>query len=113
MILERHNINFETQKQFDNCKYIKNLYFDFYLPNYNLCIEYDGKVSKNSFLFASTNQFLFYPINCSNLNVLENEFKKKDINLFLSKSYYSHYAYNVIFDKNDNSVRVYQFRNKK
>jgi hypothetical protein len=81
--------------------------------NLKKCIEDDENVSKNSFLFASTNQFLFYPINCSNLNVLENEFKKKDINLFLSKSYYSHYAYNVIFDKNDNSVRVYQFNNKK
>ena len=98
---------------YDNYNKDNELICNDLVNNLKKCIEYDGKVSKNSFLFASTNQFLFYPINCSNLNVLENEFKKKDINLFLSKSYYSHYAYNVIFDKNDNSVRVYQFRNKK
>lgn len=28
--------------KFDNCKYKNKLPFDFYLPDYNICIEYDG-----------------------------------------------------------------------
>lgn len=37
------NIKFETQKRFKDCKNIRTLPFDFYLPDYNLCIEYDGE----------------------------------------------------------------------
>ena len=40
--LEKHNINYETQKIFTNCKNVNNLKFDFYLPKYNTCIEFDG-----------------------------------------------------------------------
>lgn len=41
--LIKNKIEFEEQKQFDKCKYINSLSFDFYLPKHNLCIEYDGK----------------------------------------------------------------------
>lgn len=40
--LTRHNINFIQQHTFDDCKNIRALPFDFYLPDYNVCIEYDG-----------------------------------------------------------------------
>jgi len=40
--LIKNNIQFESQKIFDDCVHIKNLKFDFYLPDYNLCIEYNG-----------------------------------------------------------------------
>lgn len=36
------NISFETQKRFKDCKNKIALPFDFYLPKYNICIEYDG-----------------------------------------------------------------------
>ena len=36
-------IEYITQKTFKDCVYKKQLPFDFYLPAYNLCIEYDGK----------------------------------------------------------------------
>jgi len=42
-ILKSLNINFVYQKKFSNCKNQKKLSFDFYLPDYNTCIEYDGK----------------------------------------------------------------------
>jgi len=29
--------------KFNSCKNIKELPFDFYLPEYNICIEYDGQ----------------------------------------------------------------------
>ncbi len=40
--LENNKINFTIQKKFSNCKVVKLLPFDFYLPDYNVCIEYDG-----------------------------------------------------------------------
>jgi Zn finger protein HypA/HybF involved in hydrogenase expression len=36
-------INFEIQKDFQGCFYNKQLKFDFYLPDHNMCIEYDGE----------------------------------------------------------------------
>jgi hypothetical protein len=45
-LLKKHNIIFEKQKKFDfirNPKSKRLLTFDFYLPEYNLCIEYDGE----------------------------------------------------------------------
>jgi very-short-patch-repair endonuclease len=42
-ILDENNINYIKQKTFDNCVHKKKLYFDFYLPDYNMCIEYDGE----------------------------------------------------------------------
>lgn len=41
--LEDHNINFDSQKRFDDCKHKQLLPFDFYLPDYNVCIEYQGE----------------------------------------------------------------------
>lgn len=41
--LKEHNINFDIQHTFDNCKNVFVLPFDFYLPDYNACIEYDGE----------------------------------------------------------------------
>ena len=40
--LEDNNINFEPQHKFDDCRNILPLPFDFYLPDLNLCIEYNG-----------------------------------------------------------------------
>jgi very-short-patch-repair endonuclease len=40
--LVNNNINFERQKKFDDCIYKSFLLFDFYLIDYNICIEYDG-----------------------------------------------------------------------
>lgn len=38
-----HNIQFEREKKFIGCKMLKSLRFDFYLPQYNIAIEYDGE----------------------------------------------------------------------
>lgn len=43
MFLEEKGIRYEPQKKFENCKNIRPLLFDFYLPDYNLCIEYQGE----------------------------------------------------------------------
>ena len=41
--LTNNNIKFEREKRFSDCKNILPLPFDFYIPKYNLCIEFDGK----------------------------------------------------------------------
>lgn len=41
--LYKYNIVYITQYTFDDCKYIHKLLFDFYLPDYNCCIEFDGE----------------------------------------------------------------------
>lgn len=41
--LEENNIIFEIQKRFYDCRDRQPLPFDFYLPNLNLCIEFDGR----------------------------------------------------------------------
>lgn len=41
--LEKHDIAYERQKKFEDCKNIRPLHFDFYLPKENILIEYDGE----------------------------------------------------------------------
>ena len=41
--LTLNNIEYKRQHKFDDCKFKKKLPFDFYLPQYNVCIEFDGK----------------------------------------------------------------------
>lgn len=41
--LDNNNINYKYQYIFDDCKNIHPLPFDFYLPDYNICIEYNGE----------------------------------------------------------------------
>jgi len=43
LYLNEKNIKYIFEKRFKNCKYKYCLPFDFYLPDYNICIEYDGK----------------------------------------------------------------------
>ena len=42
-ILDKKSIKYIQQKKFDECMKIKPLSFDFYLPENNICIEYDGR----------------------------------------------------------------------
>ena len=41
-ILKRLDIVYDRQKTFNGCKFKNKLRFDFYLPSYNTCIEFDG-----------------------------------------------------------------------
>lgn len=41
--LNDHKIQYISQKKFDDCKDKYSLPFDFYLPEFNCCVEYDGK----------------------------------------------------------------------
>jgi len=41
--LIKNNINYKPQHRFPDCRNILTLPFDFYLPEYNTCIEYNGR----------------------------------------------------------------------
>ena len=41
--LKNNNILYKIQYKFDGCRNINPLPFDFYLPDYNVCIEYQGE----------------------------------------------------------------------
>ena len=43
LYLESNKIEYEIEKRFEGCRYKNPLLFDFYLPQYNLCIEFDGE----------------------------------------------------------------------
>lgn len=51
--LEQKDYVFWDQHSFDECRHKKRLSFDFYLPNYRICIEYQGKqhyeIARNNF----------------------------------------------------------------
>lgn len=42
-ILNKYNIDNLREYRFNDCRSVKPLPFDFYLPDYNACIEYDGE----------------------------------------------------------------------
>ena len=42
-VLESLEVPFEMQKTFDGCVHVRHLLFDFYIPDRNLAIEYDGE----------------------------------------------------------------------
>lgn len=58
--LDIKNIKYIEQKIFDDCFFKKPLKFDFYLPYYNLCIEYDGEqhFSKTYHWITNDTEFL-------------------------------------------------------
>lgn len=41
-ILDINDIKYKEEYTFEDCTYIESLRFDFYLFDYNICIEYDG-----------------------------------------------------------------------
>lgn len=51
--LDENKINYIKEKKFKSCKNINELPFDFYLPEHNICIEYDGELHyKSSSIFG-------------------------------------------------------------
>lgn len=59
LFLDDLKINYVQQKSFDGCVYKRNLRFDFYLPDYNTCIEFDGVQHFKAFdIFGGTSKLL-------------------------------------------------------
>ena len=65
--LDDNNINYLYEHSFDNCIDVKKLRFDFYLPKYKICVEYQGE-----FHYKTKNGF-------TTDNVLETQRRRDDI----------------------------------
>lgn len=56
--LDNYDITYNYQHKFPDCKYIKPLSFDFYLPDYNMCVEFDGEQHTALYNFEKTDDKL-------------------------------------------------------
>ena len=57
-ILKENNIEFMDEKTFEGCVDVGKLRYDFFIPELNLCIEYDGKQHFNEYDdFGGTESF--------------------------------------------------------
>lgn len=73
--LDSHKTIYISQKTFDDCVYEQKLKFDFYLPDYNTIIEYDGEQHFMPVDFA--NKGIEWATNSYNKNLQRDEIKNK------------------------------------
>jgi len=81
--LIENNIKFENQKRFDKCKNKNSLPFDFYLPEQNLCIEFNGEQHYKSNTYFGGIKTLKYIQKNDNIKIKFCELNK--INLLIIK----------------------------
>jgi hypothetical protein len=65
--LEDNDIKYLYEHSFNDCKNIKNLRFDFYLPDYNTCIEYQGEYHYKVLKGISNEKSLKIQKKCDNI----------------------------------------------
>jgi len=95
--LVKKGISFKRQKKFDNCKNKLKLPFDFYVPNKNLLIEYDGKQHfKPIKFFGGKNGFLERQQN----DKIKNNFVKTSNFNLLRIPYYEYNNIETILNNN-------------
>ena len=85
--LDSNNINYEFQKSFKKCKFIKELPFDFYIPCVNLLIEYQGEQHYKEMRFDGSN--LTYRQKCDKIKkdfALNNGFNFLEIPYWKNKN---------------------------
>lgn len=95
--LECNSIKYIFQHSFDNCRNINRLFFDFYIPHLNICIEFDGEQHYKPIKFfggLENHKYISYNDNIKNNYCKDNNikliripyYKIKDINKILEKS---------------------------
>lgn len=65
--LDENNINYIPQYKFDDCRDIRPLPFDFYLPDYNKCVEYDGMQHFKPVDFFGGQEYFEYTVKHDNI----------------------------------------------
>lgn len=81
LLLKRNNIKYKYQYSFEECKNPKTGYklrFDFYLPKYNVCIEYDGEQHFSNTFGLSEEEYLNY---LQNSKIKDNFCKEQNIKI--------------------------------
>lgn len=81
--LDKNHIKYKREKTFNGCVYQRKLFFDFYLPDYNTCIEFDGQQHfKPTLKFGGEKNFRKYQIRD---NIKNKYCKDNNINLLRIK----------------------------
>lgn len=91
-ILKEYKINYIREYSFEDCKYKKKLFFDFFIQDKNCCIEYDGIQHFSPTTFGGINNNIAEKNlkECMNRDHIKNEYcKKNNIKLIRIK-----YTYN-------------------
>jgi very-short-patch-repair endonuclease len=83
LFLKKQNINYETQKTYTDCRNRYTLPFDFYLTDYNICIEFDGIQHFKSIEYFGGDEGLKYRKN--NDEIKNNYCKENNIQLIRIK----------------------------
>lgn len=94
--LEEHGIKYEQEKRFNDCCDKRSLPFDFFLPDCNICIEFDGKQH-----FEDLDGFGDFDIIRKHDNIKNNYCAEHNIKL-IRIPYYSQSMINELLFKNIN-----------
>ncbi len=81
--LDENDILYETQYKFEKCKYINELPFDFYLPEFNTCIEFNGEQHYRPVEFFGGEEA--FKLNLVRDNIKKNFCKETDKELIIIK----------------------------
>lgn len=81
IFLENHQIKFEQEYTFNNCKDKNVLPFDFYLPDYNKIIEYDGKQHYSCEDWGKVDGTVAHQLTVKHDNIKNNYCKDNNISL--------------------------------
>jgi len=93
-ILDEFEIQYNRQKSFNGCKNKYILHFDFYLPDYNICIEYDGIQHFEPIEFFGGKETLEYN---KKIDSIKNEYCKIN-NILLIRIKYDEDIYEKIYE---------------
>ena len=106
LLFKENKINFTPQKKFEGCKNKNKLPFDFYLNNYNTCIEFHGiQHFKQIDYFGDKKKFIE---NCKRDKIKEEYCKKNNIPLiivFNKKTKYKNIFFVDLFNNSPSYIK--------
>lgn len=106
IFLNKNNIKFESQKKFDGCKNKNHLPFDFYLSEYNICIEVNGRQHYESIDYFGGEKAFESLTKRDNLKIKYCEDNNIPLILFWKTNYYSKNNWNFtdVFNNADDFI---------
>lgn len=94
--LEEKGFLYEKEKTFEECKNIRCLPFDYYIPSLNCCIEVDGEFHYNKTKVTLNRRSAYELVKCRDL--LKDEFCKKSGIKLIRLPYFEKKNFYVILD---------------
>lgn len=111
--LDNNKIFHIPQKDFPDCRYKQPLYFDFFLPKFNMCIEYQGEQHYMPVNFGNMNEFLVQKR--YNDQIIKDEIKRdycvnKNINLLIIPYWDFSNIEKILKDNLNNNMNLFNFK---